>query len=285
MDFRAAQDLETVMELQQLSSEEFAKNIGVSRMTLNNWLTGKHKISESHLAAFYDYAYKSGIKLNRIKEQLYREDVVSASEVLLFHGAKTEIVGELSFNCSKKNNDFGQGFYCGENLEQSVMFVSNFPNSSLYMVKFNKAGLKCRTFGVTGDWMLMIAYYRNRLGDFANTGIVKELINQNTGIDYIIAPIADNRMFEIIDSFIDGEITDIQCKHCLSATNLGNQYVFVSQASLNQIEILERCYLAQKEKEAYLNSRQEVYEMNRDKVKVARKQYRGQGDYIEDILV
>ena len=152
------------------------------------------------------------------------------------------------------------------------------------MMKFNKVGLKCRTFVVTRDWMLMIAYYRNRLGNFVNSGIVKKLIDQNTGIDYIIAPIADNRMFEIIDSFIDGEITDIQCRHCLSATNLGNQYVFVSQAALDQMEILERCYLAQKEKEAYLNARQETYEINRDKVRIARKQYRGQGDYIEDIL-
>lgn len=272
------------MELQKLSSEEFAKNIGVSRITLNNWLTGKHEIRETHLAAFYEYAYKSGIKLNKIKEQLYREDMISASEVLLFHGAKTEIAGGLNLSCSGKNNDFGQGFYCGENLEQSVMFVSNFPNSSLYMMKFDKSDLKCRTFGVTRDWMLMIAYYRNRLGDFADSEIVKELIDQSNGIDYIIAPIADNRMFEIIDSFIDGEITDIQCKHCLSATNLGNQYVFVSQASLDQIEILERCYLAQKEKEVYLNSRQETYEVDRDKVKIARKQYRGQGEYIEDIL-
>lgn len=50
-------------------------------------------------------------------------------------------------------------------------------------------------------------------------------------------------MFEIIDSFIDGEITDIQCQHCLSATNLGMQYVFVSEKALSQITLLERCYL------------------------------------------
>ena len=33
--------------------------------------------------------------------------------------------------------------------------------------------------------------------------------------------------FEIIESFIDGEITDVQCQHCLSATNMGKQYVFI----------------------------------------------------------
>ena len=38
------------------------------------------------------------------------------------------------------------------------------------------------------------------------------------------------------------------------------------------------------EKKDYLISRQKNYDINRDKVKVARKQYRNQGAYIEDIL-
>ena len=91
-------------------------------------------------------------------------------------------------------------------------------------------------------------------------------------------------MFEIIDQFIDGEITDVQCQHCLSATNLGNQYVLVSDRALRQVEILERCYLSEAEKDYYLGSKQDGYEVNRDKVKLARKYYRNQGDYIEDIL-
>ena len=92
-------------------------------------------------------------------------------------------------------------------------------------------------------------------------------------------------MFEIIDQFIDGEITDIQCQHCLSATNLGMQYVFTSDKALSRIQLLERCYLTDSEKEMYLNSRRESFRMNMDKVKLARRQYRNQGEYIEDILV
>lgn len=103
-------------------------------------------------------------------------------------------------------------------------------------------------------------------------------------MDYIVAPIADNRMFEIIDSFIDGEITDVQCQHCLSATNLGNQYVFVSEKALKKVSILERCFLAGEEKNSYLNAKKEFNELNRDKVKIARRQYRGNGKYIEEIL-
>lgn len=284
MNFQVLQDIETVFELSGLSGEEFAGKLGVSRSTLNNWLSGRQAVSEKHMRSFYEYAFQSGVRLNKIKEQLYREEITDPSEILLFHGAKTEIEGRLRLDYSRRRNDFGPGFYCGESFEQSAMFVSAFPNSSLYMMSFCKDDLRGRSFGVDRDWMLMIAYFRERLGRFAETELIQELICQNEGIDYIVAPIADNRMFEIIDQFIDGEITDVQCQHCLSATNLGKQYVFVSQKALDQIRILERCYLTDGEKQFYLTSRMGSFEMNQDKVKIARKQYRDQGNYIEDIL-
>lgn len=284
MYYTIANDIETVLELTGITTETLASELEVSRVTINNWLSGKKDISDKNMSLFYDYVFNKGIRLNKIKEQLYREDISDTSEILLFHGAKTMIDGRIRLDCSKRRNDFGIGFYCGENLEQSAMFVSTFPTSSLYMMKFNPSGLKCKRYVVNREWMLMIAYFRERLGAYADSELIHKLIEEIQGMDYIIAPIADNRMFEIIDQFIDGEITDIQCRHCLSATNLGNQYVFVSDKALEQITILERCYLASSEKEFYLTSRQESYELNRDKIKVARKQYRNQGEYIEDIL-
>ncbi len=284
MGYRVIQDMETVMELMEFTADEFAEELGVSRVTVNNWLSGKKEISEKNLEVFYEYTFSKGIKLNKIKEQLYTEEIADKSEKLLFHGAKTRIEGNLRLDCSKRRNDFGAGFYCGESLEQSAMFVANFPSSSLYMLKFNSANLKGKEFGVNRDWMLLIAYFRERLGEYANSESIKQLVWEIQGLDYIVAPIADNRMFEIIDQFIDGEISDVQCQHCLSATDLGKQYVFLSERALERIEILEQCYLASAEKESYLTSRKESYEISRDKVKIARKQYRNQGDYIEDLL-
>ena len=91
-------------------------------------------------------------------------------------------------------------------------------------------------------------------------------------------------MFEIIDQFIDGELTDVQCQHCLSATNLGTQYVFRTQEAMRQVQLLEHCFLSDTEKYWYMQLKQDNYAVNRDKVKVARKQYRNQGKYIEEIL-
>lgn len=277
-------DIEIVRELLGMTVEEIAEEIGVSRMSMNRWKEDESKITDANLAAFYRMVFQKKIRLNKIKEQLYREDYSDDSHIILFHGAKTQIEGALTIEKSKKNNDFGQGFYCGESLEQSAMFVANFPNSSLYIVNFHKEGLKARWFGVNREWMLMIAFFRGRLEEFRNSRVILELIESMKGIDYIIAPIADNRMFEIIDSFIDGEITDLQCQHCLSATNLGNQYVFVTQKALSQVQILEHCYLAQEEKDYYLQTKKESMEVSQDKVKIARKEYRGQGQYIEEIL-
>ena len=284
MNFMVEQDIESVLEITGLTMKELASALGVSRITVSNWVNNRSKMTEKHMYDFYEYVFKKGIRLNKIKEQFYREDMVKDQEVLLFHGAKTMIEGNIRLDYNKKINDFGNGFYCGESLEQSAMFVATHKKSSLYMLKFSPSNLQRREFYVNREWMLTIAYYRGRLNSYTGTDIVRKLVKANEEIDYIVAPIADNRMFEIIDSFIEGEITDVQCQHCLSATNLGKQYVFVSQRALDNITLLERCFLTDSEKELYLSSRQESFQMNMDKVKLARKQYRNQGEYIEDIL-
>jgi len=113
---------------------------------------------------------------------------------------------------------------------------------------------------------------------------VKSIIEKSRDCDYIIAPIADNRMFKILDSFIEGEITYEQCKHCLAATNLGNQFVFITDKAVSQLTILERAYLAGNEKDYYKEIRSLDSKLGDDKVKLARIQYRGKGKYIDEIL-
>lgn len=284
MEFRVYEDIEVILTLLEMTIQEFANELGVSYSTVSRWKEPGETVSPANLEKIYEYAFKKRIRLNKIKEQLFREECLE-NHVLLFHGAKTDISGHISVEKSRKNNDFGQGFYCGESLEQSAMFVSNFPHASLYMLDFDKASMQELRLGVEQDWMLMIAFFRGKLTAYENHPIIQRILNRLNGIDYVVAPIADNRMFQIIDSFIEGEITDVQCRHCLSATNLGNQYVFLTQRAADRIQILRKCYLASVEKEAYISIRSEDAEVSNDKVKIARKQYRGQGKYIEDILV
>ena len=91
-------------------------------------------------------------------------------------------------------------------------------------------------------------------------------------------------MFQIINSFIDGEITDEQCKHCLAATNLGNQYVFTKSNAIKKINLVERLYISESERNYYKGIRKSDTKLGEDKVKLARIKYRGKGYYIDEIL-
>lgn len=287
MDFNTymvGNDVKVICALQNISQSELAQQIDVSVSTLQRWENGSMVPSEKKLGLLYSYANHHKINLNKIKEQLYKEEYAMDGHVVLYHGAKEKIQGELDINKGKNNNDFGRGFYCGESLLQSAMFVCAYPNSCVYALVLETSDLRAIKYEVNQEWMLSIAYFRKRLDRYKNSSVIKKLIARLSDVDYIIAPIADNRMFQIIDSFIEGEITDEQCKHCLASTNLGMQYVLRSEKALSQLKILERCYLCENEKKSYLENRISDSKISEDKVKIARIKYRGKGQYIDELL-
>ena len=113
---------------------------------------------------------------------------------------------------------------------------------------------------------------------------VQKIIESVETSDLVIAPIADNRMFEIIDQFINEELTDKQCQHALSATQLGYQHVFRTQKALEQIQLLERCYLCSSEKAYYNRSNERESNTSLNKSVLAKKLYSTEGKYISELL-
>lgn len=283
MDYKFKQDLKAIREILGFTQLELAEQLGVEQKTISRNELGKNKPTAKLLELVYDYAFEKNIKLNKLKEMLWLDNLESDHK-LLFHGAKSFIEGKLNVHTGRANNDFGQGFYAGERYEQAISFISGFEKSSVYFLDFNNQNLRCKKYEVNQDWMMTIAYYRGVLEPYESHSVVKKLIEESRNCDYIIAPIADNRMFQIINSFIDGEITDEQCKHCLAATHLGLQYVFISDQAIEQVKLIERCYISNNEKEYYKNIRTQDTKLGDDKVKLAKIQYRGKGRYIDEIL-
>ena len=279
MDYKIKDDIELVKELLNISDNELVENLHID----NNSLFLNDTISLNHCNIFYDYAYKKGLHINAIKSMFYIESYPNSK--ILFHGSKKGIVDKISLSFGIKNNDFGIGFYCGETYQQPISLVSHYDNSSLYILEFKTEGLKQLKFDVDTSWMLSIAYFRGTLDKYTDHPIIKKIIKKVNNADYIIAPIADNRMFKIIDTFINGEITDEQCKHCLAATNLGYQYVLVSNKAIEQVKILEHCFICDLEKNDYLRKKEEDLLVSDEKVKSARIKYRGVGQYIDELLL
>lgn len=286
MDFniyRANEDVKLIRKLLGMTQAEMAQHLDTTQITVNRWETGGSRLSEESLEKFYSFVYDAGIKISEIKAQFLKEELPK-DRMLLFHGAKEIIEGEVSVEAGRRINDIGQGFYMGESYDQAALFVSRLNDSCVYMLSFDTKDLKKAEYHVDREWLLTIAAYRQRLDERFSLKAIKELKQKVEKADYIVAPIADNRMYRIIDSFIDEEITDEQCIHALAATNLGMQYVARTQKAAERIDIHERCYLCAEEKKKYVEGRRQFLTEADHKVRAARIKYRGKGKYIDELL-
>ena len=284
MDYNFSGDFKSIRDILDISQKEFAKVLDTEQKTISNIESKDSYPSKTIVESAFTYAFKKDVKINKLKELLCRDNL-SHNEKLLFHGAKGEIKGDIDVNFSRGNNDFGKGFYTGESYEQAVSFISTYNDPSVYFICFDDNDLRCKKYTVDGEWMMTIAYYRGSLEEYENHPIIKKIIAESRDYDYIIAPITDNKMFETINEFIEGNLTDEQCKHCLAATNLGMQYVFLTEKAASRLKIVERCYVCDKEREYYKKLKEDYRKLGNDKVKLAKIQYRGVGKYIDEVLV
>ena len=165
MKYNFSEDIKSIREILGLSQSEFADQLGVERVTISRSESGKTEPSPQLLESVYSYAFDKNVKINKLKEMLWREDLGTNAK-LLFHGAKSEIDGAIDVHHGRQNNDFGQGFYTGESYEQAISFVSGFDKSSVYYLSFVDKNLKCKKFEVNQEWMMTIAYYRGTLDEY-----------------------------------------------------------------------------------------------------------------------
>ena len=283
MDYNFDKDFKAIRDVLGISQKEFAKVLDTEQKTISNIESKDSYPSKTIVESAFTYAFKKDVKINKLKELLCRDNL-SHNEKLLFHGSKGEIKGDIDVNFGRGNNDFGKGFYTGESYEQAVSFISTYDDPSVYFMSFDDSDLKCKRYSVDREWMMTIAYYRETLDKYENHPLIKKIIKESRDCDYIIAPIADNKMFETINEFIEGNLTDEQCKHCLATTNLGMQYVFLTEKAASRLKIVERCYVCDKEREYYKKIKEDYGKLGNDKVKLAKAQYRGIGKYIDEVL-
>ena len=280
-----SKELIIIRELLGVTQAELAKELGVSFETINRWENDKNEIEMRNTNKIYNYAYENKIYINSIYEQLFLEEYQVSNTKVLFHGSKNnEFIFPVDLNHSKINNDFGVGFYLGETYTQAATYIANGNAPFVYSFKLDLKGLKIMQFEVNKEWMIAIAFFRGWINKYQNHPFVNSIISKVLEHDVIIAPIADNRMFDIISEFVRGEITDLQCEHSLAATNLGFQYVIKTEAALKKLSTIRPLFVSSFEKEKLVNLRLEMSDLSQDKVRVARIEYRGKGQYIDEML-
>ena len=283
MNFNIKSDLKLIREFFNLTQEELALELGFERLRIARIESGDITPRIEFLDKFYSYCFDKGLKLNIQKSMFYKDDI-DRDHILLFHSSRNEILGDIDTNHNIGTNDFGNGFYCGDSFENVTSFSSKYPNSCTYIIDFDPLSLKYVRFNVDLEWVFLIAYYRGKLNKYKDNKIVIDLINKMKDVDYVIAPIADNRMFETIDLFINNEITDEECRHSLSATSLGLQYVFLNNNACKHLKIIEKCFVSSSEKNYYNNKQKKLQKEGLDKNTISKIKYKNMGKYLEELL-
>ena len=91
-------------------------------------------------------------------------------------------------------------------------------------------------------------------------------------------------MYEIMNRFARGDITDEQAIASLSASSLGKQHVLKTEKACKSIKMIDRLYLCNDEREAIKEKNKENALVALDKYKIAVEKYRRLGKYVEEIL-
>lgn len=279
--------LKQIRTFLDMNQTEFAEHLNVSFATVNRWENGR--AIPNHLAQhkLYELCRENAVPVYRMTLQNISNIAQSikpdSNRVLLYHGSKSGIKGAIEPK-SRKQCDFGRGFYMGTDPTQALTLICDYKDSKFYLVSVDMTQLAALDVPADIDWAMLVAYNRGRMEKIKDTPLYNKYRDMTTNKDLIIGSIANDRMFYVIDNFFIGNVTDAALIHSLSALQLGRQYVAVSQKGCDAVRIEHEIPLSYLER-LFMK---EISEENRVKgVSLANdicKNYRREGLFFDEIL-
>lgn len=270
-----------------MSQTEFAEHLNVTFATVNRWENGRAVPNKLAQSKMYDLCKEKSVPvyemtLKKIAEAAETVEL-EAGRILLYHGSKAGIEGAIEPK-SRKQCDFGRGFYMGTDPGQALTLICDYEKSRFYIVSLRTADLAHLDVPANIDWAMLVAYHRGRMEKINGTPFYNKYRDMAGNKDLIIGSIANDRMFYVIDNFFIGNITDAALVNSLAALQLGRQYVAVSQKGCDAVRIEAEVKLSYLER-LFMK---EVAEENRARgLSLANdicKNYRREGMFFDEIL-
>lgn len=270
-----------------LSQTEFAEQLNVTFQTVNRWENGKVVPNRLAQSKIYDFCKENNIPvydfiINKIADASNSINLDN-SRILLYHGSKSGIEGNIA-PLSRKQCDFGRGFYMGTEPAQALTLICDYEKSKFYIISICADELAHLEVNADIEWAMIVAYHRGRMEKINGTSFYNKYRDLTADKDLIIGSIANDRMFYVIDNFFIGNITDAALVNSLSALQLGKQYVAVTQNGCDNVRIEREVSLSYLERLVI----KDVAEENRARgISLANdifKSYRREGKFFDEIL-
>ncbi|CDE17450.1 dNA-binding helix-turn-helix protein [Eubacterium sp. CAG:841] len=220
-----------------MNQEQFASSLGTTPLSINRWENGKTLPNRMAQTQLYNFCKERSIDVAKliVDTKAYAD---TDNKLILYHGSKKGITGDVA-PISREECDFGRGFYMGTSTLQPLTLICNEDKPKFYAVELDLTGLKVLTVDVGMDWAMLIAYHRKEMESAKGTAVYEKYAHMADGYDVIIGYIANDRMYTELFRFFNKTLTDVALIHCLSALDLGKQYVAISKKACRQIKILK----------------------------------------------
>lgn len=270
-----------------MNQTEFAELLNVTFATVNRWENGRALPNKLAQDKIYDLCKEYDVPVY----DMILEKIAAASgsveldkgRVLLYHGSKSGIEGDIAPK-SRKQCDFGKGFYMGTEPSQALTLICDYESAKFYIVSILVDNLAVLDVPADLEWAMIVAYHRGRMEKIKGTPFYSKYQEMAKDKDLIIGSIANDRMFFVIDNFFIGNITDAALINCLSALELGKQYVAVTRKGCDAVRIEKEIPISYLEK-LFMK---EVSEANRVKGSSLAndicRNYRREGLFFDEIL-
>lgn len=220
-----------------MNQEQFASSLGTTPLSINRWENGKTLPNRMAQTQLYNFCKERSIDVAKliVDTKAYAD---TDNKLILYHGSKKGITGDVA-PISREECDFGRGFYMGTSTLQPLTLICNEDKPKFYAVELDLTGLKVLTVDVGMDWAMLIAYHRKEMESAKETAVYEKYAHMADGYDVIIGYIANDRMYTELFRFFNKTLTDVALINCLSALDLGKQYVAISEKACSQIRILK----------------------------------------------
>ena len=270
-----------------MSQTEFAKQLNVTFQAVNRWENGRALPDKLAQSKMFDLCREKQLPvydmiLKKITDKS-KAMKLDSNRVLLYHGSKSGIEGTIEPK-SRKQCDFGKGFYMGTDPGQTLTLICDYEKSKFYIVSVSTENLALIEVPADIDWAMLVAYHRGKMEKIDGTPFYNKYRDMTQDKDLIIGNIANDRMFFVIDNFFVGNVTDMALVNSLSALQLGKQYVVISQKGCDAVRIEAEVELSYLER-LFIK---EIAEENRARgISLANdicKNYRREGIYFDEIL-
>ena len=168
-------------------------------------------------------------------------------DLVIYHGSQ-QIVEIPKFGIGKKYNDYGQGFYCTENIELAKEWacpVKNDGYSNQYILHLDGINVMYLTKGEFNilNWLAILLKHRkfditSSIGNNAREYILSQFMPDTANIDVIIGYRADDSYFSFAEDFVNNTISLRDLNLAMQLGTLGEQVVLISERSFRQIEFV-----------------------------------------------